>query len=597
MNDRFSAGTGALVLAVCVAFSALPAVAAESENIEVIFTDVTDSDLSTLSGEAKIKVSVRGAQGDASIAQMDLGFTGDLNYKSIQFLQGENDPPECVQYSPNAALVNSTKELLPSIISRNPMSFEDETDLFILTFSGDAGDSLTLSIADTDNTYCTVDGNDLKPSENESITVTASDKANEGKNAALKLTMDKVTDFAAGGTDGYNGSGIEVKITSENTPGYTVYTILNNTLVSNGGHRESESIPTFTIENTVLADDTYTVEVSGIGYIPYRKTGVTFDDVLEITNAELIPGDINADGKVDITDKEECEKAIEDEAYANDLAGAADFNRDGTVDKYDLAVFDGITAPEEPDDDNNGGGTGGGTGGGNTGGGGSTGGGGGGGTGGGGGGGTSSASPTATPAATSEPGTPTATAAPSSSDEAFTDLENYEWAKDAIYALKDKGIISGVSETEYAPASNIKRGDFILILTRMMGIDNEFTENFADVPESAYYYDAIGSAKAAGVATGDGENFMPENSITRQDLITLAYRAFLSAGYIEEADELTSLDVFADKDSISDYAAAPMASMVKAGIIQGSDGKVNPTGNATRAEVAVMCARLLELMQ
>ena len=54
------------------------------------------------------------------------------------------------------------------------------------------------------------------------------------------------------------------------------------------------------------------------------------------------------------------------------------------------------------------------------------------------------------------------------------------------------------------------------------------------------------------------------------------------------------LDAFADKDNISDYAAAPMASMVKAGIIQGSEGNVNPKGNATRAEVAVMCARLSE---
>ena len=157
--------------------------------------------------------------------------------------------------------------------------------------------------------------------------------------------------------------------------------------------------------------------------------------------------------------------------------------------------------------------------------------------------------------------------------------------------------MSGVSDTEFAPASNIKRGDFILILTRMLGVNNEFTENFADVPESAYYYQAIGSAKAAGIAQGSGENFMPENSITRQDLITLAYRAFLAKGYIAETEDFTSLDAFADKGDISDYAETAMASMVKAGIIQGSNGNVNPKGFATRAEVAVMCARLLELMK
>ena len=196
----------------------------------------------------------------------------------------------------------------------------------------------------------------------------------------------------------------------------------------------------------------------------------------------------------------------------------------------------------------------------------------------------------------SNPGTTTTPTNPTNG-ETFTDLENYAWAKDAVYTLKNKGIISGISDTEFAPANNIKRGDFILILTRMLGVNNEFTENFADVPESAYYYQAIGSAKAAGIAQGSGESFMPENSITRQDLITLAYRAFLAKGYITETDDTAQLDVFADKGDISDYAGIAMASMVKAGIIQGSNGNVNPKGNATRAEVAVMCARLCELMK
>ena len=48
---------------------------------------------------------------------------------------------------------------------------------------------------------------------------------------------------------------------------------------------------------------------------------------------------------------------------------------------------------------------------------------------------------------------------------------------------------------------------------------------------------------------------------------------------------------------ISEYAKTAMASMVSAGIIKGSNGNVNPKGNATRAEVAVMCARLCELMK
>jgi hypothetical protein len=131
----------------------------------------------------------------------------------------------------------------------------------------------------------------------------------------------------------------------------------------------------------------------------------------------------------------------------------------------------------------------------------------------------------------------------------------------------------------------------------MMGLEGEVAENFADVPADSYYYNAIGIAKAAGIAKGDGENFRPNDTITRQDLITLAYRAFLAKGYITAAEDRSGLDGFVDNDMIADYAADAMASMVKAGIIKGTDtGGVNPTGNATRAEVAVMCARLIALM-
>ena len=186
---------------------------------------------------------------------------------------------------------------------------------------------------------------------------------------------------------------------------------------------------------------------------------------------------------------------------------------------------------------------------------------------------------------------------PPSSEETFTDIDNYGWAKDAIYQLKREGIISGISSTQYAPQNNIKRGDFILILSRMLDLEDEFSENFSDVPVGSYYYNAIGSAKAAGIAKGNGNNFMPENTITRQDLITLAYRAFLEKGYIEETNDMSSLDKFGDKDNISDYAKTAMASMVSAGIIQGSNGNVNPRGFATRAEVAVMCARLMRLVK
>lgn len=634
---------GALAIAACLAFSSLPTLAAENDKIEVTLTDITATDTTTQYGEAKIKVSIAGASGNITAIQNSFVFDG-MDYKSAQFLKGEDNPPTGTWVTANAKKANADKKFTLGISYPSGISFGDSEDVYIITFSGEPGDKVTLNVAD--DTFCVKDGSKITASAGTSGTATASDKGNKSATATVKLTMDKVTGF-----DASADTGITLKITSETTKGYVITATLSNTPVQENGHRESTDIPTFTITNDVLGGDTYTVELIGAGYVTYKKTGVTFDKTLEITNADFIPGDVNGDGKVDADDKTLAEKSQNEEFNA-----AADFDRNGKTDSADMAVFAGIASKTTPakmsnptvaggakkitvkwtkptdnsvtgytikygtsstnlsstkeidkadtlttditslsagtiyyvqiaaknasgtgeysdianaktDSDSTqggGGGGGGGTGG----------------TGGSGGGAT-------TPGTTTQPSTA----------EPFIDLANHVWAKDAIYTLKNKGIISGISDTKFAPANNIKRGDFILILTRMLYVNDTFTENFADVPESAYYYNAVGSAKAAGIAQGSGENFMPENSITRQDLITLAYRAFLAKGYITETTDLTSLDAFGDKDSISDYAKTSMASMVKAGIIQGADGNVNPQGNATRAEVAVMCARLVELMK
>ena len=644
MKHTWRAKILSTAIAACLAFSSMPAFADGTKQIKVTLTNVTATDAATQYGEAKIKVSISGADGNISAVQNAFTFEG-LDYKNVQFLKGENNPPECIWVSPDKAKANADKKFSVGIAAPGGIAFGDNEEVYIITFSGEPGKKVTLDVAD--GTFCVTDGGSkITASAEGTCEAAASAKENKSIDAVIKLTMDKITGFNAAAE-----TGITLKITNQTTKGYVITDILSNKAVQEGGHRESTDIPTFTAKNSVLAGDKYTVELYGAGYVTYKKTDVTFDKPLEITNADFVPGDVNDDGKVDADDK-----ALAEKSKNGDYNEAADFDRNGKTDSADMKVFDGIsdktvpakmTAPTvtggskkitvkwtKPTDESitgytikygtnkdkltstkeidkadtvnaeitglsastayylqiaakNASGTGeysdianaktdsdstqggGGTGGS----GGSSGG--------------FSGGGATTPGTTTQPST----------TETFTDLENHAWAKDAIYTLKNKGIISGISDTEFAPANNIKRGDFILILTRMLSVNDTFTENFADVPESAYYYNAVGSAKAAGIAQGSGENFMPENSITRQDLITLAYRAFLAKGYITETDDTASLDAFADKDDISDYAGTAMASMVKAGIIQGSNGNVNPKGFATRAEVAVMCARLCELMK
>lgn len=179
----------------------------------------------------------------------------------------------------------------------------------------------------------------------------------------------------------------------------------------------------------------------------------------------------------------------------------------------------------------------------------------------------------------------------------FADIANYAWAQDAISALSEKGIIKGVSDSQFAPANNIKRADYMLLLVRMLGLEAEVTENFADVSKDSYYYEALGVAKKLGLSTGVGDNkFNPEASITRQDMFVLAYRILEMQNVEMDSADDTAINAFKDYSNISDYAKDALAKLVKNELVKGSDNSINPIGNATRAETAVFIYRLYNLL-
>ena len=178
--------------------------------------------------------------------------------------------------------------------------------------------------------------------------------------------------------------------------------------------------------------------------------------------------------------------------------------------------------------------------------------------------------------------------------ERFIDLGGHSWAKDAIYRLVDAGVVNGTSHNTYSPAKNITRADFAIMLVRAFGITEGEGENFADVPEGAYYAEELRLAKAAGIVLGIGENkFNPTGEITRQDMMVMLVRALKAVGQeLSEAD-VSVLAQFADSALVAEYAREAAASLVSAELIAGSNGKLNPLGLATRAEVAVLLDRIL----
>ncbi|MBQ6554792.1 MAG: S-layer homology domain-containing protein, partial [Firmicutes bacterium] len=177
----------------------------------------------------------------------------------------------------------------------------------------------------------------------------------------------------------------------------------------------------------------------------------------------------------------------------------------------------------------------------------------------------------------------------------FSDIADKAWAVDAINALSELGIISGVGNGKFAPDASCKRADFAIMLVNVLGIDGTAADNFDDVQPGKYYYNYVGLAKEAGIVNGYGDgNFGPENFCTRAELMVMVANALKVSGSDITADE-SVLDKFSDADEIPAWARPYIAYLVEAGIVNGANGKINANNEITRAEVAVIMYNVVDL--
>lgn len=175
----------------------------------------------------------------------------------------------------------------------------------------------------------------------------------------------------------------------------------------------------------------------------------------------------------------------------------------------------------------------------------------------------------------------------------FDDLSMTEWARKAIETMASKGILTGTGLNTYSPAGNITRADYLAFLIKTLGLTASFEDNFEDVKSGAYYYEAIGVAKKLGIAAGSGNNqFKPQESISRQDMMVLTARALEKFKKFKVMGNTSALDGFSDKGDIYDYAAESLAALVREGLITGFGNKLNPHSRVTRAEAAVFLYRI-----
>lgn len=176
----------------------------------------------------------------------------------------------------------------------------------------------------------------------------------------------------------------------------------------------------------------------------------------------------------------------------------------------------------------------------------------------------------------------------------FSDIDNVEWAKDAILYLAENGIISGMGDGTFAPNENVNREQFTKIVVAAFAEDAEEAEiSFKDVPDDAWYATYVKKAFGKGIVNGVSEDMFGTGlPITRQDLCVMVYKAALETGKIIEID--TPQELFADDDSIAEYAKKAVYALRANNVISGlTEDEFAPRENATRAQAAKIIYSLL----
>ena len=180
---------------------------------------------------------------------------------------------------------------------------------------------------------------------------------------------------------------------------------------------------------------------------------------------------------------------------------------------------------------------------------------------------------------------------------AFTDIHNH-WAADNILFAASRGLLSGTSDTTFSPNTGMSRGMFVTALGRLAGInpDSYKTGKFTDVKTDAYYAPYVNWAAQNGIVEGvTATTFAPDSNINREQMAVIMANYAKKLGY--DLPKTLQAVTFADNAQISSWAKNAVRVMQQAGILAGKNGnKFDPKGTATRAEIATVLRRFVEIV-
>ena len=176
----------------------------------------------------------------------------------------------------------------------------------------------------------------------------------------------------------------------------------------------------------------------------------------------------------------------------------------------------------------------------------------------------------------------------------FTDLDNHEWAHEAIMLLYDWDVISGKGDGIFDPDGAVTREEFVKMLMLAISVNDKATElPFTDVNENDWFYNTVSFAYKAGITTGVTDTeFGVGLPIIRQDMAVMLNKAMSVAKISIDANDVVT---FTDHDQIADYAKKAVEALANRGLLKGSgDGSFEPNATVTRAVAAQAIYNLIK---
>lgn len=180
----------------------------------------------------------------------------------------------------------------------------------------------------------------------------------------------------------------------------------------------------------------------------------------------------------------------------------------------------------------------------------------------------------------------------------FTDVVAGTWYYGAAAYAYNNGLFAGMTPTTFAPNATMTRAMLVSVLWRLAGAPAPKAPNtFVDVPDGAWYTDAVTWAAENGVVSGiGGSRFDPSGFVTREQTAEILYNYAHNKGY--DVSARADLTAFPDAASVSGWAEEALSWANAAGLINGTvrDGQtiLDPQGSASRAQVAMILMNYVE---